>query len=125
MQFPDGKGLLSFALFRADWNDQQVLSYVNGQSHVANSQRSRSQGGEIELTVIPTAGLTLSGGFGYNDAKFIRFDNADFLGNSGDGKRQPRAARYTGFAGLKFERALSDGGTGCGRRQEDGRVGQE
>lgn len=111
----DGRAFLSAAIYRLDWDDQQVLNFFNGQSHVSNSDRSRSQGGEVELTLRPTPAFTLTGGFGYADAKFLRFPNADPYGNAADGNRQPRASKYSGSASAQYERALGQGWGGFAR----------
>ena len=85
--FADGRVKLSAAAFYSDYSDFQarvgggVVGAANtGVFPVINAGRLRIWGIELETIVKPTRALTLTGSFGYLDARYLRFD---------DGRRVP------------------------------------
>ena len=82
-----GRVKLSAAAFYSDYSDFQarvgggVVGAANtGVFPVINAGRLRIWGIELETVVKPTRALTLTGSFGYLDARYLRFD---------DGRRVP------------------------------------
>ncbi|ARR56583.1 ligand-gated channel protein [Rhizorhabdus wittichii DC-6] len=70
----------SLAAFRMDYSDKQVAQIVpTGAStvssvQVTNAGKARIKGFEVEATLRPFEGLSLSGNASYLDAKYTRFD---------------------------------------------------
>jgi outer membrane receptor protein involved in Fe transport len=69
----DRKLRINGAAYQLDWSDLQ-LSFLgaNGLSEVRNAGEARIRGFEGDISLRPVPGLTLSGGFSYNDAKITR-----------------------------------------------------
>ena len=87
--FLDRRLRLNVALFQANYSDIQrtiVQASPGGAivSLVTNAARARIRGAEAEITAVPVDGLTLSGGFGVNDAKYL-----DFTDVTGDRSNEP------------------------------------
>ncbi|MBX9858589.1 MAG: TonB-dependent receptor [Sphingomonas sp.] len=85
--FADGRVKLSAAAFYSDYSDFQarvgggVVGAANtGVFPVINAGKLRIWGIELEAIAKPTRAFTLTGSFGYLDAKYLRFD---------DGRRVP------------------------------------
>ena len=73
---------LNGALFYYDYRDQQVqgleYSRENGRlGKITNVPKSRIWGGEIELTLLPMDGLTISQNLGYKTGKYLEYDAID------------------------------------------------
>lgn len=82
------------AAFYFDWKDQQTQIFNGNFVVTVNAPRSRSVGGELELTANPFKGLELTGGVGYNDAIFKEL-REPLSGFDVSGNRQPYASRFT------------------------------
>lgn len=87
--FLDRRLRINVALFQANYSDIQrtiVQASPGGAivSLVTNAARARIRGAEAEITAVPVDGLTLSGGFGVNDAKYL-----DFTDVTGDRSNEP------------------------------------
>ena len=76
--------ILNAALFYNDYEDQQFL--VNRSSAagggalaliVDNAGQANATGFEVEFSAMPVIGLTLSGGVGYIDAEFDKFESVN------------------------------------------------
>lgn len=85
----------SFALFYIDCRDQQLTMFPDGTTTgriMTNAGRTRSMGGEVQLSWRPLPELALCGSWGYTDARFVKFHNGikDF-----GGKRIPYAPSNT------------------------------
>ncbi|MEQ9395714.1 TonB-dependent receptor [Haliea sp.] len=99
---------LNAAAFYFDWSDLQVRGQdVRTQRQVVvNADSAYTQGGELELSALLTASLSLNLAYGYLDAEFDRFPNAiDTNGNlfDGSGLRIPLAPENTFSAALQYE----------------------
>lgn len=103
--FLDRRLQANLALFYIDWKDIQVSTSVFNPAtfqnlvFTLNSTKASSRGAELELVAAPLPGLKLSGGVGYNDAKFDAFPNA-ILSDSGvrgdaSGNRLPMSTEWT------------------------------
>jgi iron complex outermembrane receptor protein len=80
---------INAAAFQANYHDIQrtiVQASPGGAiiSLVTNAARARIRGGELEVTAVPVDGLTLSGGVGVNDAKYL-----EFVDVTGDRSNEP------------------------------------
>lgn len=82
------------AAFYFDWTDQQAQLFNGIAVITVNAPRSRSVGGELELTAYPVKGLELTSGVGYNDAIFKEL-REPLTGFDVSGNRQPYASRFT------------------------------
>lgn len=68
------------AIFYVEYEDQQVAQFEAGSggasNNIVNAGESTVTGLELELTWLPTAGLTLSGSYGYQDTDYKSFVTA-------------------------------------------------
>jgi len=62
------------AVFYTDYKNIQLVIFDGVAPQTRNAAKATVKGFEAEFTAIPFAGLTLSGGLGYLDAQFDRFD---------------------------------------------------
>ncbi|MGE4404337.1 TonB-dependent receptor [Pseudomonas sp.] len=107
---------LNGAVFYYDYRDKQVTGTVNlpGLGPVAklvNIPKSSITGGELQVTVTPTTGLTLNVGGTYLDAKIGKgFVNPDPLGTvrDFDGTRLPNVPKFQLSSSLDYETPISD-----------------
>ncbi len=75
---------LNAAIFRNEFDDQQVNQVVNGEVVLRNAAESTIDGAEIELQWIPADGWFVNLGLGILDSEFDQFDfggGTDFSGN--------------------------------------------
>ena len=103
--------VFSFAAFYIDWTDVQIDSFVLTPTLTPvfltqNVPSAESYGVELEFTAnTPIEGLTLLGGFGFNETEIGKFDTAvDQLGASQSvtGNALPLAPRWTGNIGADY-----------------------
>lgn len=83
---------LNAALFNASakgWQDTVRISPLV--RYLANVQRTRSRGAELEVQLRPDAATELSLTYGYVDARYVRYANPD--GSNFDGKRVVQTPR--------------------------------
>ena len=83
------------ALFRMDVSDEQTFDPVHLTS--TNGGASRRQGVEVELAVRPTATVTLSADWTFDDARYRHLVTEE---DTLDGARVFNTARYVGTAGV-------------------------
>ena len=85
------------ATVRAFWYEikgyQIERSFTATDYFVANADRARSRGAELELDWRPAAGLTVQAGFGWTDVTLRRF-TAPFALTPSDGNRAPYVPLY-------------------------------
>jgi iron complex outermembrane receptor protein len=79
---PAIRSTVSLVLFRTDYDDFQALSAFTDTNNtlrffLQNAASLRTQGVELDLTMRPARGLTLTGAVSYLDAKFTSFPNAE------------------------------------------------
>lgn len=79
-QFWDRKATLNLAAFRTEISDYQaqVSNYTVGalRGYLANAEKARTQGVEIDFSVRPSERFNLYTNGAYTDAKYVRFTNA-------------------------------------------------
>ncbi|MEI6562671.1 MAG: TonB-dependent receptor [bacterium] len=94
-------------LFRTEWDDLQldVPAGAPGVFYIDNAGKARSEGGELELSVQPLAGLTLFGGVGLLTSEF----RADSMSGGMDvsGNELPFAPHMTWNAGADYSQTLT------------------
>ncbi len=110
--FWGGRAFINAAVFRSDFMNYQLPIYVDlGAGSLVqitgNAGRLRSQGMELEGTVKPAHGLTLRGGLGLLDPRFVDFPLADGVNYAG--VRLPSAAKYQAMFGGDYEHDLGAG----------------
>ncbi len=98
---------VDLALFSTAWNDIQldVPTFPAGTSYIDNAGKAASQGGEVEMTVRPRAGLDLFGGVGLLDARFRTGSQSD--GKDVTDNRLPFAPSSTWHAGAQAQRTFA------------------
>ncbi|MBP7335998.1 TonB-dependent receptor [Niveispirillum sp.] len=102
----DRRFSLDGSVFYIDWQDIQLATVVDGVSAIQNSGGgAHIKGAELALTARPTAGLTLSGAFAYNDGAL---DRADAALGARKGERLPNAARFTASINADYVFRQSD-----------------
>lgn len=109
-QFADDRVRLNAALFYMDYKDLQVNQLVleNGvpQFTTSNAASATSQGIEIELAAQLAEGLDLDFAYGYTDATYDDFRNANFAGDDFSGNTLPEAAKHTVTTALIYRRPV-------------------
>jgi outer membrane receptor protein involved in Fe transport len=92
----------TFALFYTQVNNIQIIQLLDGGSAgriVTNAGKSTSKGVELGLRYAPTNNFSLSGEYGFADAKFTKYgaDSLDYSGN-----RIPFAPQHTLSLGANY-----------------------
>lgn len=102
----DNKLRFNGAIYQLNWSDVQ-LSFVgaNGLTEVRNAADARIRGIEADLSLRPVAGLLLSGGAAYNDAKTTTIFCPDTSGTNcaAKGTRLPVTAKLKANALARYE----------------------
>ncbi len=96
----DNRIILNGAIYYMDIDDMQVNEAVTPYvSYLTNAAKATAKGVEMEMTARISGGLTLIGGFGYNDLEFEDFKdvNGDYEGN-----RNPYTPDYTYNFGAQY-----------------------
>lgn len=111
-QFADDRVRLNVALFYMDYQDLQVNQLVleNGvpQFTTSNAASATSQGLEFELAAQLTEGLGLDFAYGYTDATYDDFRDANFAGDDFSGNTLPEAAKHTVTTALDYRRSVGN-----------------
>jgi len=99
---------LNTALFWIQWiQKRQILPLACGFSAVINSGSARSRGVELDFSLVPIDGLTLTGGIGYDDATVL--DPGSLLTFPTPGSRIVQVAPLSGNLSAKIERGVGAG----------------
>lgn len=110
---------LSFdgSVYHMNWENVQLNSLVGGFAVIANGGAAHVNGAELQLKYRVLAGLTVSGAFGYNDAKLISVGaSTAAVTGAQDGDRLPGSPRTTLSALADYNFPLSGslmGGVGA------------
>jgi iron complex outermembrane recepter protein len=116
-----GRGVyLNLAGYRIDWDNLQVSARTAGTGSVfgliSNAGAARVWGAEAELSATLLQGLSVSGAFGYTDAKLSEDQVSDFVVATGRrGDRIPNVPKFTGSVSLDYKRPVTDTLTGSAR----------
>jgi len=73
-----------------------------------NAAQVTSKGVEVDATVIPISNLMITGGFGYDDAKFDKFKDGGGPGIDFDGHVLPLAPKYTYSISGQYTHPVAD-----------------
>lgn len=114
----DRRMTFNIDVFQINWSDMQVtLRTPNGAfSYVGNAGKARVRGLEIETSVHPLDGLSLTGNFSYLDAKLTEDQNTGITATSGlKDDRIPNVPKYMGGGAVQYGWALSDALNGFAR----------
>ena len=74
MDLLDRRLRVNAAAFYLDYRGLQFTVFPSGSAIILNAGKSRTWGAEVEATVIPFDGLTLTGNFGYTSFKYLELD---------------------------------------------------
>lgn len=126
-EFWDRRVQVNSALFYMDWKNLQT-EYAFGQqtnggsgvtflTGIANAASARSYGLETDAIARVLPDFTVSGGFGYDQAKFVDYKNAVADGVITDlsGYRLPNAPRWTAHAAGEYTYHFNDNRDGFAR----------
>lgn len=106
----DGRVRLNGSAFYIDWSDiQSTISLGCGFSFVTNAGKARSKGAELDLTIMPFAGLTVAASAAYVDARLTQVASGVV---AAEGDSLPLASRWSWNASALYERDLAAGLTG-------------
>ena len=109
---------LNAAAFYYDYGDKQIRGRVIDFPNLfgpidalVNIPKSRIWGSEVELTVRPTPGLTLSGNVTYLNSKILNFTGNDINGGFGSfgGDKLPFTPRWSGNFNVDYRLPLANG----------------
>jgi iron complex outermembrane receptor protein len=121
MKLLEGAMSLNVSLFRLDVTDFQVLSEVfgdqpaypasnfrllNGFAEVANAEKARAQGVEIDLTWLARDWLTVIGTLGYNDTEYLSYTSGTCSASEKEEKEDPETGKCD-FTGKSFPYAAA------------------
>ena len=106
LRFRDPRITVNSSLFWINWTDtRQTLVLDCTYSALINAGRSRSRGGELEVTAEPTDSLTLTGSLGYTDAKILSAGPLVSIPPAGSAIQQ--VAPWTGAFSAEYKYPLS------------------
>lgn len=109
-----GDVIFNAAVFQIDWSNMQLSARTADglYSFLTNAGAARIRGGEVDLTVRPLSGLSLSVSGGYTDGKLTEDQaNEDILVTASSGKKGDRLSnspKWSGAASAAYKWALSD-----------------
>ena len=111
---------LNLAGYRIDWDNLQVSARTAGTGSVfgliSNAGAARVWGAEAELSATLMQGLSVSGAFGYTDAKLSEDQISDFVVAAGRrGDRIPNVPDFTASVSLDYKRPITNSLTGSAR----------
>ncbi|MFC4312521.1 TonB-dependent receptor domain-containing protein [Steroidobacter flavus] len=100
----EGRMALNGAAFYIDWSDiQNAISLPCGFGFTTNAGRAASKGAELETSLTPVRGLTLTAGVSYVDATLTR---AAIGVPARDGDPLPLTAKWSANVSAEYERHL-------------------
>lgn len=102
LNFPKARLTADVTLFYILCRDQQLTVFPKGNTTgrlMTNAGRTRSVGGELSVSWRPVEALSLSGSYGFTDARFTEYDDgiSDY-----SGKRLPYAPANTFYANATY-----------------------
>jgi len=98
----DRSASIEASLYHIDWNNIQLAAVVNGFGVNVNGASAKVDGAEIVATLRPTAGLTTSISFAYNDAR-LSGDTDPVAVGALKGDRLPFTPKYAVNANADYE----------------------
>jgi iron complex outermembrane receptor protein len=124
--FLDKRARLNLTLFREDFKNFQVFTFVNAElngvtvstTSLANAGTVQSQGVELEATILPLDGLSLSANYTYDDSVFTSYPGgggsvgATIL--SANGAQTPYAPANKAYFSVDYTRDITAAFSGFG-----------
>lgn len=116
-EFFDKRLTLNAAFFYVDWKNQQLTSSYffptgGSRSYIVNAGVTEIKGMELEATGVINDYLTVGGTFAINDARFVKFDDAEARELFGDpsvaGNQTPNSSKYQATLFGKITYPLGD-----------------
>lgn len=111
---PSLRSTVSLVFFRTEYDDFQALSSFTDTNNtlrffLQNAASLRSQGVELDVTMRPAEGFTLTGALSYLDAEFTRFPNAEGPTGPRDlsGRRLTDAPKFSASVVGRYETPIS------------------
>lgn len=95
------------AFFFQDYEDLQVQQFIGAAQQVSNAAQAEIYGMELEASALLTDYLSIDLGFGYLDAEFKDFPNANRVGDNFEGNKLQSAPKTTANAALQYLRPVS------------------
>lgn len=107
----DGRMTLNGAVYYLDWSDiQSSVRLACGSGFVANAGKAVSKGFEVESTLQPIQGLSLTGALSYADAELKEVAAGQAGVRAGD--PLPATSKWSWNLGVQYNRPLTDSLTG-------------
>jgi iron complex outermembrane receptor protein len=110
LRLPSLRGYIAAAVYSNIYEGLQIRAGVpSGGVAIFNAADSQIDGFEIEASIEPVDGLTLTGNVAYADARYTDFPNARDLANvvvDATGNRLSRAPEWQYFLSAEYEAAL-------------------
>ncbi len=116
--FFDRRLTLNIDAFQIDWSDMQITGRTpNGAfSFITNAGKARVRGVELETTIRPAEGFSITGNASYIDAKLRENQaNANVSAPGLKGDRIPYVPKFSAGIAAQYEWALSDTLSGFAR----------
>jgi iron complex outermembrane receptor protein len=114
----DRRLFLNVDIFQIDWSDMQITGRTpNGAfSFITNAGKARVRGAELEATIRPADGFTITGNASYIDAKLRENQaNANVSAPGLKGDRIPYVPKFSAGIGAQYSWALTDTLSGFAR----------
>lgn len=110
VDFLDGRARVNAAAFYMDYRDLQVTTFGGLSSgvgfNVDSAAKAKIKGFEVDFTLVPIDGLTISGGLGYLDTEYADYLTSATTNNNGN--RLIYAPDWTGNLVAEYERPFAD-----------------
>ncbi|WP_407352173.1 TonB-dependent receptor [Luteimonas sp. R10] len=111
----DGRLRLNGSVFYLDWSEiQSTISLACGFSFVTNAGRARSKGAELDVSLMPLAGLALGASASYVDARITEVAPGVV---AAEDDPLPLSSKWSWNAHVQYERDLSRGLNGFVRAE--------
>lgn len=117
-QLLDRKVSLNFAAFYYDYRDKQIRGKTNDPIFgildvLVNVPKSRIQGAEVDVTIRPVDGLTITAAGTFLDSKVQRYAGLNVLGANDNfrGEPLPFTPKWSGSLGVDYRARMANGGT--------------
>jgi iron complex outermembrane receptor protein len=110
----NNKLIFNAALFDVEWSNMQTAARTADglYSFLTNAGKARIRGGEVDITLRPVHGLTLTGAAGYSDAKLTQDQsNAAVLVTASTGRKGdliPNTPAWTASASASYSFPVND-----------------
>ncbi len=110
----DDRMMLNADIFHTTYDHYQLSQFIRsgdtGEITLTNAGKVRTQGAELDSTVLAAPGLQLRASIGYLDAFFVDFPDATADGENFAGHRLPDAPRFTASISANYSHQLGSTG---------------